>query len=303
VDYFDSRQIHLIKNNNWNNGLSIVLVRDEIINFRFPFLEESSGRNREIKQFGPRKVEEIIYHQLFFDKDHRSLDKEILNKSDGTTKGRVSANILYYFGIKGTDEVTNKARFRGIFKDISLQQGIEIMENHLISDYPNKNNLVRIIQHLNNLLARMDAEEDTNYIEEIDEQIRERLHSSESIQIEDEVKPPRIANNINNSRSSFTRDANVAVEAVILADFKCEVDSSHRSFTSRKYGRQYVEAHHLVPMKYQERFSEASLDVHAIIVALCPNCHRLLHHGIETEYNIILRTLLESRQTRLARCE
>ncbi|MDM5326841.1 hypothetical protein [Neobacillus sp. CF12] len=53
-----------------------------------------------------------------------------MNKLDGTTKGRKSANILYYFGIKGKDEVTNKAKFRGIFKDISLQQGIEILENH-----------------------------------------------------------------------------------------------------------------------------------------------------------------------------
>ncbi|MDM5326840.1 HNH endonuclease [Neobacillus sp. CF12] len=148
----------------------------------------------------------------------------------------------------------------------------------------------------------MDAEEDTDYIEEIDEQVRERNHSSESIQIDDEVKAPRLANNINNLKSSFTRDASIAVEAIIVADFKCEVDSFHRSFTSRKYGRQYVEAHHLVPMKYQERFSEASLDVHANIVALCPNCHRLLHHGIEKEYNIFLRTLLESRKPRLARC-
>jgi 5-methylcytosine-specific restriction enzyme A len=279
-----------------------VLVPEEIIIFKFPLLEESSGRDREIKQFGHRKVEEIIHQHLFFDKDHRSLDKEILNKTDGTTKGRMSANILYYFGIKGKDEVNNKAKFRGIFRDVSLQQGLEILENHLNLVYPHKNNLVKIIQHLKNFLVRMDSEEDANYIEEIDNQIGEILHSSESIQIEDQVKAPRIANSINNLRTSFTRKATIAVEAIILADFKCEVDSSHQSFTSRKYVRQYIEAHHLVPMKYQERFSEASLDIHANIVALCPNCHRLLHHGIETEYNLILRTLLESRQPRLARC-
>jgi 5-methylcytosine-specific restriction enzyme A len=279
-----------------------MLGREEIINFRIPLLEESSGRNREIKQWGSSKVEEIIYQHLFFDKDHRFLDREILNKSDGSTKGRMSANILYYFGIKGKDELNNKAKFRGIFKGISLQQGIGILENHLNLDYSPKINLVRIIQHLKNLLARIDGEDDTNYINEIDGQIGERLNTSKSIKIEDEVKAPRIANNINNARTSFTRDATIAVEAIILSNFKCEVDSSHHSFTSGKYGRQYVEAHHLVPMKDQWRFSEASLDVHANIVALCPNCHRLLHHGLEKEYNIILRSLLESRQRRLTKC-
>jgi 6-pyruvoyl-tetrahydropterin synthase len=278
-----------------------MLVQEEILNFKFPLLKESSGRDREIRQWGPNKVEEIIYQHLFFDKDHRSLDREILNKSDGSTNGRMSANILYYFGIKGTDDL-NKATFRGIFQDISLQQGIEILEYHLNSDNSPKRNLVRIIQHLKNLLARIDGEEDANYIKEIDGQIGERLNTSENIKIEDEVKAPRIANNFNNSRTSFIRDATIAVEAIMISNFKCEVDSYHHSFTSKKYGRQYVEAHHLVPMKDQWRFPEASLDVHANIVALCPNCHRLLHHGLDKEYNDILRILLESRQKRLTKC-
>jgi 5-methylcytosine-specific restriction enzyme A len=278
-----------------------VLEQGEVIDFKLPLLEEGSSRDREIKQFGVRKVEEIIYQHLFFDRDHRYLDKEVLYKLDGSTKGRISANILYHFGIKGRNEF-NRARFRGIFKDISLQQGIEILENHLNFDYPHKSNLVRIIEHLNNLLTRMEREKDTEYIEEIHNQIGASLHTSKNIPIEDEVKVPRIANDSNNSRTSYIRDAKIAVDAVIFADFKCEVDNYHRSFTSRKYGRNYVEAHHLVPMKYQERFSGASLDVPANIVALCPNCHRLIHHGIETEYTRILRTLLESRQQRLARC-
>lgn len=40
----------------------------------------------------------------------------------------------------------------------------------------------------------------------------------------------------------------------------------------------YVEAHHLIPMSKQE-FYENSLDIVANIVGLCPNCHRLIHHG------------------------
>lgn len=39
-----------------------------------------------------------------------------------------------------------------------------------------------------------------------------------------------------------------------------------------------IEAHHLIPIGEQSKFS-FSLDVDANIVSLCPNCHRKLHHG------------------------
>ena len=47
-----------------------------------------------------------------------------------------------------------------------------------------------------------------------------------------------------------------------------------------------MEAHHLIPMGAQDDFG-VSLDVDANIVSLCPNCHRKLHHGANTEGDLL----------------
>lgn len=60
------------------------------------------------------------------------------------------------------------------------------------------------------------------------------------------------------------------------AGFKCEVDPGHATFISQATNRDFVETHHLIPLQFQLEF-EYALDNHGNIVALCPNCHRLLH--------------------------
>ena len=56
----------------------------------------------------------------------------------------------------------------------------------------------------------------------------------------------------------------------------------------------FVEAHHLVPLQFQKHFS-AGLDVLENIVALCPICHRRLHHGQLNDKANILGPLLKAR--------
>lgn len=58
----------------------------------------------------------------------------------------------------------------------------------------------------------------------------------------------------------------------------CEVDINHLTFLSPITRRNFVEAHHLIPISSQEKF-EYSLDVPGNIISLCPNCHREIHHG------------------------
>lgn len=62
--------------------------------------------------------------------------------------------------------------------------------------------------------------------------------------------------------------------------------------------QQYVEAHHLIPMKYQNMF-EQSLDIPENIVALCPNCHRAIHYGKLEYKNKIIEKLYNKRQKML----
>lgn len=92
------------------------------------------------------------------------------------------------------------------------------------------------------------------------------------------------------TKNGYVRDVRVRELALQLADFQCEIDKEHDTFISNVTVRNYVESHHLIPMKYYDEF-KYSIDNEANIVALCPNCHRLLHHGRFEDKKILLERL------------
>ncbi len=92
----------------------------------------------------------------------------------------------------------------------------------------------------------------------------------------------------------FKRDPKLAVIRFKLANYKCEINSEHKLFKSRATGLPFLEAHHLLPIKYQQTFKD-SLDVKENIVALCPFCHRLIHHATVSETRPLLDNLIVSR--------
>ncbi|AZV41999.1 restriction endonuclease [Peribacillus asahii] len=100
---------------------------------------------------------------------------------------------------------------------------------------------------------------------------------------------------------TYKRNGQIGKIAIVYADFLCEVDDNHKDFTSNVTGRNYVEAHHLIPMEYQDSF-DYSIDVEANIVSLCVSCHKKLHHAIFEEKEHILKQLYNNRKARLKRC-
>ncbi len=97
------------------------------------------------------------------------------------------------------------------------------------------------------------------------------------------------------------RNPIIKKQAIEMAHHTCEENPKHTTFTSASSGKQYMEGHHAIPMKQQERFKNASLDVYANIVCLCPICHRLLHYGEEYDKTIVLKKLYSERAERLAK--
>ena len=91
------------------------------------------------------------------------------------------------------------------------------------------------------------------------------------------------------------RKASMAI-ALIRANYTCEVDEKHPSFIRKSNLKNYTEAHHLIPLEYQNEFNH-SLDIPDNIVSLCSNCHNQLHYGIYKED--ILRKLYEERKDKL----
>jgi len=68
--------------------------------------------------------------------------------------------------------------------------------------------------------------------------------------------------------------------------------------TPKVTNRNYVEAHHLIPIRFQEQFTY-SLDVPPNIVSLCPNCHSLFHHAIDSESGRIITQFTDTMKDEL----
>lgn len=90
----------------------------------------------------------------------------------------------------------------------------------------------------------------------------------------------------------------IIVEQVLQSDkYLCEVDPKHKTFIARRNDQPYLEGHHLIPLARQKEF-KVSLDVYANIIGLCPNCHRQLHFGKQTEIRDILKPIYTARADR-----
>jgi len=100
-------------------------------------------------------------------------------------------------------------------------------------------------------------------------------------------------------QTAWSRSSIIKIQSIESAGYLCEVNPEHQTFTARSTGHPYMEGHHALPMKYQDKFDK-SLDVYANIICLCPVCHRLLHYGIEAEKENVLNKIYYDRSDRLA---
>lgn len=98
-----------------------------------------------------------------------------------------------------------------------------------------------------------------------------------SVDIEDKPKN-KPKHRLVNNKKVWRRNPKYASGAIADANYLCEFDNQHKHFISKFNGENYVEAHHLIPMQYQDQFDK-SLDIHANIVSICLVCHKKIHYG------------------------
>jgi 5-methylcytosine-specific restriction protein A len=98
-------------------------------------------------------------------------------------------------------------------------------------------------------------------------------------------------------RTGYKRDPRISNIAIVGADYCCAIDEEHKSFTSKLTKRNFVEAHHFIPIQFQDDF-KFSLDVPENVVVLCPTCHRKLHHGLAKDKSFVLKKLYASANRR-----
>ncbi|MDM5283801.1 MrcB family domain-containing protein [Peribacillus frigoritolerans] len=165
--------------------------------------------------------------------------------------------------------------------------------------------VIQLIEEL--LKKKRDLFSETSVEEEIDYQKQAQklaLEESEEQQ-NDEVNEegpkdkgkPYVAKG---GKHYWPRNAKLAAKALKKANFCCEYDPAHQSFTARKTRRPYQEVHHLIPLEFQNEF-ECSLDCISNLTVLCSRDHDCLHFGVQEEREVILGKLFDERVESLAK--
>lgn len=108
------------------------------------------------------------------------------------------------------------------------------------------------------------------------------------------VKPPGSKITTNTPRSIYQRSRSVVDYVFARAKGTCECCGSTAPFL-RHDGTPYLEAHHT------ERLSDNGLDSPVFVAAICPTCHRRIHHGSDGKAtNTVLRDAIASKEALLA---
>lgn len=100
-------------------------------------------------------------------------------------------------------------------------------------------------------------------------------------------------------KKKYKRNPLLGKIAIKNAGYCCEKSADHKTFIARKTNENFVEAHHLVPMEFQQEIWDKyhiNIDCVENIISLCPTCHRAFHNGtnevkskmIESMYEVLL---------------
>lgn len=85
--------------------------------------------------------------------------------------------------------------------------------------------------------------------------------------------------------------------AITRAYYCCEFDHDHETFISNRTHKQYMEAHHLIPVANQETVwnkYHKNIDCVENLVSLCPNCHKAFHYGTKEVKTRMIETLFNA---------
>jgi hypothetical protein len=82
--------------------------------------------------------------------------------------------------------------------------------------------------------------------------------------------------------------------ALRLRNYKCQINEEHETFLTPN-ALPYLEKHHLIEMKFYDKF-EYNIDDISNIIALCPICHRKIHYGKKEDVSEMVSLLWEQQK-------
>ncbi len=126
---------------------------------------------------------------------------------------------------------------------------------------------------------------------------QESVNEVEPIQIP-QGKLPRPKPRKYGNRVRYVSNPRRSRNAIEIAGFRCELNQNHATFINKKSKRQYMEAHHLIPMAKQGAF-KYDIDVPENIMSLCPNCHKKIHLSEDIAKRDILKEAYNRKRNQL----
>lgn len=115
------------------------------------------------------------------------------------------------------------------------------------------------------------------YREDQERKTAQALHSSESDRLRRLENAPPHPPTIRIFRTEFQRNPDIVASVLLAAKGLCDLCGAAAPFNRGSDGSPYLEVHHIISL------SEGGEDTLRNTVALCPNCHREVHHGKETK--------------------
>ena len=230
-------------------------------------LIQPSMRDREYVTHPFALRSEIVFRWLFHGNTTRSLDRDVLDLDPEKSKGYQSMGILHFLGLKSP--------FQGLFSGLTIRDAISLLES-------DTQDFRLVIEHLNPRQA-------DNSMTLAQLQSRERAELERSMAASREARLARIATKprfraqVQVVTMAFLRDPDVCAEVLLRAQGRCEICGNRAPFIRVSDGTPYLEVHHITPLH------EGGADDLSNVVAICPNCHREQHFGVNARRNTAIK--------------
>jgi 5-methylcytosine-specific restriction protein A len=188
---------------------------------------------------------------------HREFDKTFLGLDSNYTRGFQSMGILHYQGLTKDHH--------GVLKNNTIQEIINIVK---VMD-----NNQRLLNDITSYFKNKPINKNM-----LDKELEDKVINS--IKDDEKSRNSRIKNyngipqKVETVSYSYIRNPDIVAAALIRANGICELCKKQAPFLRRKDNTPYLEVHHKISL------SDDGLDILDNVLALCPNCHRKLHHGI-----------------------
>lgn len=228
------------------------------------------------------------------------LSAEAGNVKKGSSKGAHYARFLLYLTVLYEEIFQENFGPLGSFSALKKLKQIENLPDFKKFNHGEKNFYSATINCFSAYLTIIEAKREIPADEQLNLKLA-TLTSEEDILISEEtaefqtgkvIRPRKL---LHQGDNSYPRSLRVSYLAKVRSGWSCELDSRHQTFITETDGKNYVEAHHLVPMAAQDYY-QYTLDFTENVVTLCPNCHRLVHFAGYRERAKAVNKLFDERE-------